>query len=297
MGAAVTGAAVMGAAVKSEVVVGDAVTGDAATRRVAIGFTAKRHGASLRTAGGSLCLLASLICAGPTWAGEAAGVNEKAMTGVVAGDRGTVLEATAAAQPADALRAEYSVRDARGERSLVLVRSDDRIEYRMQGEPVEVWRNTPDGIARLELFAKEQRSVSWSPGDLRTIGQMPQWEQLASPINPELRTRLQRHGDAKALGVTAARYRGESAEGQAIALEWIDAEGLPAYYRTAAHKPKDGATGAYELRLRKLERVAADDAFTATADYRETDYADLGDMELDPFAASYLKHREPAHAH
>ncbi|WP_235567634.1 hypothetical protein [Lysobacter sp. Root690] len=177
------------------------------------------------------------------------------------------------------------------------MRSADRIEYRMQGEPVEVWRRTPDGIARLELFAKEQRSVSWSPGDLRTIGEVPQWEQLASPINPELRARLQRHGEAKAFGGVALRYRGESAEGQAIALEWIEADGLPAFYRAGKGKASSGAAGAYELRLRKLERVSAEGAFTATLDYRETDYADLGDMELDPFAASYLKHRGDAHVH
>jgi len=245
----------------------------------------------------TLCVAVSLAFAGPLWAGDAAR-SEVAVVGAVAGTdhRGEAAVVTnAAATPV--LIAEYQVRDAHGERSLVLVRSADRIEYRMQGEPVEVWRRTPDGIARLELFAKEQRSVAWSPGDLRTIGEMPQWEQLASPINPELRARLQRRGEVKAFGGVALRYRGESAEGQAIALEWIEAEGLPAYYRTGKHKAKSGEAGAYELRLRKLERVSAEGAFTATSDYRETDYADLGDMELDPFAASYLKHRGDAHVH
>lgn len=244
----------------------------------------------------ALCVAGSLAFAGPSWAGDA--VRSEAMvTDAAAGHRDSAsIAAKAASTPV--LFAEYQVRDARGERSLVLVRSADRIEYRMQGEPVEVWRRTPDGIARLELFAKEQRSVSWSPGDLRTIGEMPQWEQLASPINPELRTRLQRHGEVNVLGAVALRYRGESAEGQAIALEWIEADGLPAYYRTGKRKAgASGAAGGYELRLRKLERVGAEGAFTATSDYRETDYADLGDMELDPFAASYLKHRGEAHAH
>lgn len=241
----------------------------------------------------------SLAFAGPSWAGDAArshATTADAMAGSAASHQGHRVVATnAVSMPV--LVAEYQVRDARGERRLVLVRSADRIEYRMQGEPVEVWRKTPDGIARLALFAKEQRSVSWSPGDLRTIGEMPQWEQLASPINPELRTRLQRHGQAKAFGGVAERYRGESAEGQAIALEWIEADGLPAYYRAGKRKASSGEAGAYELRLLKLERVGGDGAFTATSEYRETDYADLGDMELDPFAASYMKHRGDTHAH
>lgn len=246
-------------------------------------------GFTLRVAALSFSIVASFALAGPSWAGG------------VAQDAGDASRKTPVAEAApvsaQALVAEYQVRDAQGERTLVLVRSADRIEYRMQGEPVEVWRKTPDGIARLELFAKEQRSVSWSPGDLRTIGQMPRWEQLTSPLNPELRTKLQRNGDVKTLGTTAARYRGDSAEGAPIALEWIEAEGLPSYYRTGKRNAKAGQPGVYELRLRKLETVDIKGAFTDTIDYRETDYADLGDMELDPFAANYLKRHGDGHSH
>ncbi|QWP78401.1 hypothetical protein J5226_08420 [Lysobacter sp. K5869] len=222
------------------------------------------------------------VLAGPAWAGEEAAAASAT---------------SAAATDAQVVVAHYSVRDAQGERSLVLVRGADRIEYRQQGEPVELWRQTPDGISRLELFAAEKRSVAWAPGDLRTVGRMPQWEQLASPINPQLRDKLKRDGTAKPLGLSAERYRGESAEGRAIALDWLAGEGLPAYYRTGPAKPKAGDAGFYELKLVKLERVPAAEAFTATDGYRETDYTDLGDMELDPFAANYLKRNGHAHEH
>ncbi|QCW27840.1 hypothetical protein FE772_21510 [Lysobacter enzymogenes] len=248
----------------------------------------KRPAAAVRrvAACGGLALALACALAGPAWAGDAAAANATPADTVAA---------SATVPDTQALVAEYKVRDARGERSLTLVRSADRIEYRQPGEPAELWRQTPDGIARLELFAAEKRSVAWAPGDLRTTGRMPQWEQLASPINPQLRDKLKRDGSAKVLGLSAERYRGESAEGQAIALEWLSAEGLPAYYRTGPAKPKAGDTGFYELKLVKLERVGAQTAFTATGDYRETDYADLGDMELDPFAAAYLKRNGHAH--
>ncbi|QQQ02218.1 hypothetical protein [Lysobacter enzymogenes] len=248
----------------------------------------KRPAAVVRRVATSSGLALVLVCAlaGPAWAGDAVATN--------AAPADTVA-ASATVPDTQALVAEYKVRDARGERSLTLVRSADRIEYRQPGEPAELWRQTPDGIARLELFAAEKRSVAWAPGDLRTTGRMPQWEQLASPINPQLRDKLKRDGSAKVLGLSAERYRGESAEGQAIALEWLSAEGLPAYYRTGPAKPKAGDTGFYELKLVKLERVGPQTAFTATGDYRETDYADLGDMELDPFAAAYLKRNGHAH--
>lgn len=249
------------------------------------GFGMKRSAAGARriAAGGLASLALCFVLAGPAWAGE---------------DAASVASATGAAAPdAPALVAHYSVRDAQGQRDLTLVRAADRIEYRQQGEPVELWRQTPDGINRLELFAAEKRSVAWAPGDLRTVGRMPQWQQLASPINPQLRDKLKRDGTAKALGLSAERYRGESAEGKPIALEWLADEGLPAYYRTGPAKPKAGDAGFYELTLVKLERLPAADAFTATDGYRETDYTDLGDMELDPFAANYLKRNGHAHEH
>ena len=251
----------------------------------------KRPAAGVRrvVAGSGLALALAFALTGPAWAGDAATANTAP---AAAAD---VAIAPVVAPDTQALVAHYSVRDARGERSLTLVRAADRIEYRQPGEPAELWRQTPDGIARLELFAAEKRSIAWAPGDLRTTGRMPQWKQLASPINPQLREKLQRDGSAKALGLSAERYRGESAEGQLIALQWLAAEGLPAYYRTGPAKPKAGDTGAYELKLVKLERVPAAEAFTATGDYRETDYADLGDMELDPFAAAYLKRNGHAH--
>lgn len=264
--------------------------GRAVTDRAAARLASERPAAvARRVATGGLALALAFALAGPAWAGDAAAAN--------AAPAAVVDSATpaAVAPDAQALIAQYTVRDARGERSLTLVRSADRIEYRQPGEPAELWRQTPDGIARLELFAEEKRSIAWAPGDLRTTGRMPQWQQLASPINPQLRDKLKRDGSAKVLGLSAERYRGESAEGQPIALEWLAGEGLPAYYRTGPAKPKAGDTGFYELKLVKLERVGAQTAFTATGDYRETDYADLGDMELDPFAAAYLKRNGHAH--
>lgn len=255
-----------------------------------MGSGLKRPAAGVRrgVTGSGLALALAFALAGPAWAGDPATANATPAAADIA-------IAPAATPDTQALVAHYTVRDARGERTLTLVRAADRIEYRQPGEPVELWRQTPDGIARLELFAAEKRSVAWAPGDLRTTGRMPQWEQLASPINPQLRETLRRDGSAKVLGLSAERYRGESAEGRAIALEWLSGEGLPAYYRTGPTKPKMGDAGFYELKLVKLERVDAKTAFTATGDYRETDYADLGDMELDPFAAAYIKRNGHAH--
>ena len=57
---------------------------------------------------------------------------------------------------------------------------------------------------------------------------------------------------------------------------------MPARYR------RQTAHGFSELTLRRLDRVPAAEAFTSTGGYRELDYADLGDMERDPFARQFI---------
>lgn len=211
-------------------------------------------------------VLSLLVLAGPLRAGDAS-VEAKALE----------------SDPPQALVAEYTVRDARGERTLVLVRDAERVEYRIQDEPIQLWRQTADGIAHLELFPQERRSIAYAPGDLRTLDRVPQWTRLTGLIDPALLTRLRRTGSGHAFDEVLARHRGDDANGDKVTLDWLETDALPAYFRSGA-----GDT-AYVLRLHKLQRIRADAAFTSTADYRELDYADLGDMELDPFVARYLR--------
>lgn len=216
-------------------------------------------------------LLSLLLLAGPLRAGDAPSEAKS-------------LEP----DPRQALVAEYTVRDAHGERTLVLVRDAERVEYRIQDEhaqdePIQLWRRTADGIAHLELFPQERRSIAYAPGDLRTLDRVPQWPRLTGLIDPALRERLRRTGSGHAFGEVVARYRGNDANGGKVALDWLETEAIPTYFRSGT-----GET-AYVLRLHTLRRVPADAAFTAISDYRELDYADLGDMELDPFVAGYLR--------
>ncbi len=233
----------------------------------------------LHAARAAQLLLASLLCLAPAAAATAQTTGP-----------------AAASAPAPVLRADYDLRDAQGTRRLTLLRSADRIEYRIAGQAIEVWRRTPDGIARLELFPEAGRSIAWSPGDLRTVGEARDWPQLASPVDPRLRQRLQAHGATRVRDHAGTRYRGDSAEGGRIELDWSEALDLPLRYRAV---PARGSApdAAYELRLRSLDRDAGHQAFTATDGYRETDYADLGDMALDPFAARYLREQGHGHAH
>ena len=189
----------------------------------------------------------------------------------------------------DVWRAEYEVHDGGARHTLVVVRDDTRVEYRGRGAaPPRIWRRLDDGIERTEVFAERGAVVVASPGDLRTLDELPDWDTLAGILPPSLRASLREAGKVRRLGAEATRLEGRDGHGRRMTLEWLDAAGLPADYRA----------GGYRLRLRSLERIADAHAFTAVADLREYDRADLGDMPLDPFARDYLdrfgKHR---HAH
>lgn len=193
----------------------------------------------------------------------------------------------------EAWRAEYEVRDGSGTHVLVVVRDDRRIEYREQDAPMHrLWRRTGDGVERTEVFPGRQAAVVSSPGDLRTMGEMPEWDAIAGLIPPALRDDLERDGQAQRFGQQATRYSGSGERGDRVTLEWLEAVGLPASYRTGRGRDRHGLT------LRSLQRVPADEGFTPLADLRLYDRADLGDMPLDPFARDYLGHfGKHRHAH
>ena len=204
-----------------------------------------------------------LFCTGPAWAG--AGIDDAK---TVDGD-------------GQAWIAEYALHDAQGERRLVIACDADEVEYRLPDTPIHVWLRGGDGLAHREVFPAEMRVVEYAPGDLRALGHTPDWAQLRGLVEPELRARLRDAGSARVVGGEARRYRGDE-NGAKVELDWLAEAGLPAYFRSGRGDSR------VELRLRRLERKPAAQAFTATEGYRELDYTDIGDMELDPFARRYI---------
>jgi hypothetical protein len=205
-------------------------------------------------------VFAALCLAGPSWAGEVAG--ETAGQGL-------------------AWVAQYQLHDAQGDRTLTVVRDETRVEYRTSEEPVRVWELGGDGVAHRQIFPSDGKVVVYTPGDLRSVGHSSEWSKLSGLVDPGLRQQLPAVGKKTVAGQSAQRYEGEQ-NGTQIELTWLPLAALPAHFQTGKGKAR------FELTLDKLERRNADEAFTSTADYRELDFADIGDMELDPFARRYI---------
>ena len=187
---------------------------------------------------------------------------------------------------------DYRIRDARGERELRLVRDGTRIEYRIAGEPIRVWRQTADGVELRELYPADRRMVVYAPGDLRTLDKVLDWALLSGLVDPALRARLTVAGKASAFAQPLARYRGADAQGKHVELDWLPAPGLPARY--CAGKPDSRkCSGGDAIGLQGLTQVPAERAFTPLDGLLEIDHADLGDMEMDAFVHG-LSHAEHA---
>lgn len=198
----------------------------------------------------------------------------------------------------DAWVGEYRVRDAQGERALVLIRDDTRIEYRVPGEPVRSWRKTPDGVELRELHPDARRVIVYAPGDLRAMGRAPDWARLAGLVDPALRGRLSAKSEGSTFGQPMTRYRGTDAQGLPVELDWLADAGLPV--RLSVGTPRkaqrnDKAGDADAIQLLALKQLPDGLAFTAIDGLLEIDHADLGDMELDPFVRGLSHAEHPAH--
>ncbi len=189
---------------------------------------------------------------------------------------------------------DYRIRDARGERELRLVRDGTRIEYRIAGEPIRVWRQTPDGVELRELYPAGRRMVVYAPGGLRTLDKVPDWAQLSGLVDPALRARLNSTGYSAAFAQPLARYRGADARGKHVELDWLPTPGLPARYCTGKPDSRK-CSGGDAIRLQGLTQIPAPQAFTPLDGLLEIDSADLGDMEMDAFVHGLSHAEHPAH--
>jgi hypothetical protein len=209
------------------------------------------------------------LFAGLVTAGERADANA---------GRATIADQAGTDRPGmdDAWVGDYRVRDAHGERRMTVIRDASRVEYRLQGAPIRVWRQVSDGVELQELHPDRGERVTYAPGDLRARDKEPEWGQISSLVDPALRDRLAAGRSGKAFGESLQRYRGLDAQNNRIELDWLTASAMPARYRiVAGHVDESRANETIELR--GMRRLPVEQAFTPIDGLREMDAADHGD--------------------
>lgn len=183
------------------------------------------------------------------------------------------------------LHASYRVSAPGGDASeLELVRRGGDTVLHVFGDlgVTELWYRGASGhVVPTRLFDEDRRGIEYDTADLRDIGREGAWGARWSLVPPEWAD-----GDAAATagqGCEAVR----AVRGDGFELHWNVALALPTRLETAD-------------RVLELERVrfgpSVEREFRRRADYHLVDFADIGDMEDDPFlqgliGAGLLEHR------
>jgi hypothetical protein len=180
----------------------------------------------------------------------------------------------AAASELAAVRARYALKRGDHVEHLELVRAADRVAHTFVERGVrELWQRDARGeLEHWRAYPAQGKSVHYTPGDLRTINSWPRWDALTQLISASELATLKPNKK----GVLEGTLRGQPAR-----VEWRDDVALP----------KRISIGQLSMELLSVEPVSAVERDTLTS----IEFADLGDMEYDPFVRRFLAHDHHQH--
>ncbi len=147
----------------------------------------------------------------------------------------------------------------------------------------EAWTRSKQGVGHEKIFVEAKRRIVYTPGDLAAVGRTTAWEAVFSIVRPEMARSLVEIGSESAFGRPALRFRGKVGSDD-IELLWLVAEQIPAELRIVR--------GGSHVELVRLVELDTDAPFVPAPsdarDFEALDFADLGDLEADPFVQRFL---------
>ena len=180
--------------------------------------------------------------------------------------------------------ATYTVTNNAGQqKTITLLRNNDQLIYQRSPVSFELWDSNGEYV---RYFPAQQRSISYRKGDLLSLNMHFDFEQLNHLIPPsalQSLTQIKPTANNAINDVCPANehYQGQLGHSQ-FEIDWVEHLALPANM----HISQDGMQQQYQLVAIK---TLSDKAFSAlTANYRDLDFADVGDNESDPFIAEMI---------
>lgn len=140
------------------------------------------------------------------------------------------------------------------------------------------------------LFGEQQRRIDYTTGDLRALGVNVNVASIESFAIAPLLSRL-KAGEALADCPAARHYRG-TVNGNHYDLHWHPELKLPLQL-TISNGQQQRRWQASSL----ISEAAVSQRFGQWRDFQPTDFADIGDMETDPFLAKLITQGFVEHAH
>jgi hypothetical protein len=193
-----------------------------------------------------------------------------------------------------ALRARFAMTRADGRTEhLELLRVPDRVEHRfVERGYSELWRRDARGeLEHVRSFPGDGKAVHYTAGDLSTIHLAPDWRALESLLGASELSALREVGRSRSAKAGSLRMLSGTLRGQPARVSWRDDVALPAQLALGEGKSK------VVISLLSVTACTSDScAGEDTSSLRSIEFADLGDMEYDPFVRRFLAH-EGGHAH
>ncbi|MBQ1782376.1 MAG: hypothetical protein II007_01840 [Gammaproteobacteria bacterium] len=140
------------------------------------------------------------------------------------------------------------------------------------------------------LFGEQQRRIDYTTGDLRALGVNVNIDSIESFAMAPLLSHL-KAGDAVADCPAARHYSGEI-NGSHYEVNWHSALKLPLLLETR----KAGQVRRWQANA-LINEPTVNQRFGQWLDFQPTDFADIGDMETDPFLAKLITQGFIEHAH
>jgi hypothetical protein len=167
---------------------------------------------------------------------------------------------------------------------LTLVRSPGRIEHQfLERGYSELWLRDERGeLEHVRSFPRDGKSVHYTAGDLQTISLVPDWSALASLLGASELASLAPRGTQRVLERRQARVLLGSLRAQPARLVWLDDVALPAQLSLGRGK------GKVVITLLSLSACTPALCSPVRSELRSLEFADLGDMEYDPFVRRFL---------
>jgi hypothetical protein len=172
-----------------------------------------------------------------------------------------------------------------------LWRGPDRIEREnLDTRTGDLWVRDGATLFHTRLYHADRRGIEYRSEDLRLLGPTPDWRSLATLLDPRLLQTLQEKSSGWRDDYPYRRYTGESG-----GFEWdITVRTDQMLPVRIERRSADKAVQTIEL-LQSFAAAAVPWQPTNSIAYDIIDYADLGDLERDPFVMRILAQESGRH--
>ncbi len=189
------------------------------------------------------------------------------------------------AGPDQAVRVVYQTPDNPGER-LIFWRYRGNIAWeRPAAGIVELWQPMPNGrLALTRLFLQQQRGIAYEPVDLDMLGKKPDWQTISALATPES-LGLSRDTGRKVTSVAGDHCwteQGYADSAEATRLYWSPELALATRLEIKARHIH------WQAQQVDTRQASVQSRFEQWRSYDLVDYADIGDMEADPFVSQLI---------